>query len=1184
MNSGGKFYKKKSEEKNSLFLNNQNYYKRNNSPIMVYNSIPYNLIDNISSKKGMRNTSLNETRNIQYPSYQTYFNNSNNYYLPSNQQYNKEDNKYKFVENISENSEKEFIIQKMKDFINQNEKKKEEQKIKDYYEHNLINNIDTYPNGINLSISNCETQYPINNINNDDAFFRKLKIFLVNYEKYDKKNNKTINNNNLISSYECLSQMLKNKANKTNNNLQKSRYINDSVEEKPYTYRKELINNKYNIKGIYSKNNNNLNKKIINFYKQQNKTCNNFHSIIKQEQNSMMDDLNFETYEEGNNTIRNIDENYLRKNENNKTNSRIKLMNIEIKKGSQNIYKNDYSPHKNRKNQNPIIGKNINEEKKFQEKLVSKMEIFIKNIERVYIFSFKKLFHYFKQKMKSYGKKNTKNIDCKNLLKRFQKSRNRKNLNNSTLSFINTNNSAINKLNKKLLSSSYRFKNKLDIIKSKESKNNISRDIYIPKNPKNPTNFSTNKNKNKNKNRGNKGITSNKSEYINLDNSDKFNLSTELNSKKVFSSSKKNNLIRISVNRKKNFIMNEINKNINNHIKNISSFDSNPKNDTIEGFNFNIKDIKYLQEKPMIYHKKKSRISNQKMMISKEKENKNNDNYKSPDRKVLNENYEYLNKTLENNNEAINSILIKNNTKCRSPIRPKPSMIKEKYKSFYEAKKNKINNMKSKKEMNDDNLEQIIVKDIFTYDKRLFVFIKYLSSESLNDKYTKMKIKRKMINLNDNKNKFRNKECRLLKPIKLEQIEIIPPITSLKPKIKDNNNKIGIILEEKEDYNFSYKILEMIKAIQKFEKLNKFYIYKYFFDILKIIHKSDIITLAKMVPNNFQKLNDLNIKANSNIIFEDNKNEIENYNNSENNNRNLKLRKKNHIKNRLWKRNIFLNAENSFINNGIWNNLNKSDINEISDISENLNCSKHSLNLSDNMPKNNSFRVKITKYRIKERKKYQKKIKTKKDILKEDEEMRKKSMIMFLINNRFSYYNNCLRLIKTYFRKWKSNNLIKKSENIIKNNKENKIINDIGYGDNKIIDISFGVNDNKNILNINRNRRKKDKNKDGKNNIKEDEDESNIINNENSKDRKVIEKKELIGNNKDLFNSPLYKLNRINIGKRIHNDSFQDSKRIKSFPFDKNELEEKVDYFRNYLIINYAFKKSNGCSEEEKEE
>ena len=222
MINGGKVNLIENDVKNLYYLNNYSHSKRNNSPITINEPSSYNYYNyNNSINKHFNNENFNEKRNTQYPSYQSYFNNSNNYYLQSSQQYSNDNRNNKFIPNISENNEKEILIQKIKHLINENEKKKGQKIIKDYYTKNyeemIKKNIDTYPNGINLSISNCETQYPINNLNDDDEFFRKLKFFLEEYENIDnKKNNKNINN--LKSSYEYYSKILNKNENRKKNN------------------------------------------------------------------------------------------------------------------------------------------------------------------------------------------------------------------------------------------------------------------------------------------------------------------------------------------------------------------------------------------------------------------------------------------------------------------------------------------------------------------------------------------------------------------------------------------------------------------------------------------------------------------------------------------------------------------------------------------------------------------------------------------------------------------------------------------------------------------------------------------------------------------------------------------------------------------------------------------------------
>ena len=283
---------------------------------------------------------------------------------------------------------------------------------------------------------------------------RKLRIILDNYDKNENKDNNFINNN--LTSYEFRSNMLKRGSNKTINNL-KNRYFNDSVEEKPNTYRQETINNKFNLKANYlSNNNNSLNNKNRMFYKLQNKSCKNSHNVIKKHHSYRKDITNSEAYEKRNDTIRTNDENYLRKISNNRTISRIKLMNIEIKKGNKNLYNNTHQQRsKKNQSQSLISWKNMNKEYKIQEQYILKIKLFIKFIEKLYISSLHNFFIYFKKKLLLYGmEKNEENKDYQNLLKRFQKSRNRKNDNNSALSFNRINNNTISntyELNKKKL-------------------------------------------------------------------------------------------------------------------------------------------------------------------------------------------------------------------------------------------------------------------------------------------------------------------------------------------------------------------------------------------------------------------------------------------------------------------------------------------------------------------------------------------------------------------------------------------------------------------------------------------------------------------------------------------------------------------------------------------------------------
>ena len=1164
MINGGKINLSGNGIKNLYYMNNHSHSKRNYSPITINDTSSYNYYNYNNSQ--YNNDNFNEKKNIQYPSFQSYFNNSNNYYLQSSQQYSNDKRNNKFIHNISENNEKEIIIQKIKHLINENEKKKGQKIIKDYYiknyEEMIKKNIDTYPNGINLSISNCETQYPINNLNGDDEFFRKLKFFLEEYENFDNKNNnRNINN---LKSYEYYSKILKKNENRKKYNY-KVNYFNESGGDINYTYRQEQNNNKPNYQEKNQKNNS-LNKSIKKFYKDYNNTSDNFHNLNKKKDIKFRNDKTMnDIYEKQYNTNRNIDDNYLHKINNNNisnnwTKSRIKLMDIKTKKKDNQKYKNVLQ-YLNIKNKNKLIRKNINKEYEFQEKYITKMKLFIQYIENFYILSLNNFFCYFIEKLKLYGiQKITKNQETKNLLKRFQQSRNIK-TNYNSISFNNNNYNTINNAynrNKNTLIKHYKYKANQFATESKKIKNNISPDIYIQKNKIDQIRLSNNKYKK------NKGISPHISNNKITDNIN--NLSTDYNSKKLFSTNEKKNLIKTNINNNNlnnNLNKNEaenINKNIHNHIKNISSFDINSKSDKFVFLNENnLKEKSLSKKKSIVYLKPKSGINNlKKMIIIKDKETYNNKNNNiSPDKKVLKNNHENLNNnnTIQYNNKEINSLIIKNVSICyRSPLKLKCPIKKEHQKYIYKAKKSKDKIPKNKIESN--KIEEFVVKSISTYDKRLWITIKYMASEKANQIFFKMTIKKRLLNIKDNKNIFLENELNILKPSNKESIEIIPPLSVLKTQIENSNNKISIIPEEKEDINFSKKIIDIVKIIQKAEKENIAYFYKYFFDTIKKENISKITTLSqkeifKNVENNFKKINDIDFNKISNKIIKDNENEknINNINEELNNSNNDDITytiRKSLLKKELCKRNLFpdidiprLNIEdNSCFNNEInLNNLNKSDIYERSEISD-ITGGEKNMNYSDifSITKKNTFRIKITKYKIIKGRlldnKKKKKIKTKKDIVKEDEEMRKKNKMIYLITNKFSYYNNCLRLIKNYFNIWK-----------IKNN---------------------NLKEEKNIRNIT--------------------DESISENINNSNDEAIIKINDLIKNNKDIFNLTFNALNKINNRKGIQIESIQDSEENKTINLvDKNELEEKIEYFRMYLMSNYVFKRKNvGSSEEEK--
>ena len=1202
MINGGSMSLNKNDFNNNLyFINNQSYLNRNGSPLMKMNTTPYqySINNNNYINNAYHNTNLNNKRNIKnmrYPSYKSYFNESNNYYLPSSQQYINANNNYNYKNNqdVPENNEEKLIMKKLQNIINENEKKKEQQILNDFYTQNykeMVNkNIDSYPNGINLSISNCETQYPITKLNKNEDFVRKLRIFLDDYEKNNRsknqktnKNNKNNNNSNSLTSYEFYSKKLKNSNEKKSSFKQKIKYMNDSNGEMSNTFREPQIDNNQN----YTKKNNS----ILKFIKDYNKTCDNFrnkrnkNSSIKETTNKKRS--NYDTNVSENYTIRSIGEVH-EKNNGNLSKSRIKLMSIQNKQKEYRSICNRFTNIKNRKNE--IIGKNLSKEYELQEKYISKIKLFIDYIEGFYIMSLNKFFRYFIKILQTYNLLNaTKNKDCAKLLKRFQKTRNLKNNLNNISNNSNINNTISHKnfiLSQKNIIENYKTK-----YNSKPIKNNISPEIYIPKNKIEHIRLSRNNvlnnnvfNNLSNNKRKNMVVSSTISNDKNIKTTDnKYNLSTDYKSKKIFSSQEKKNMIKQNISKNNYLLNNKEVENKNNHIKNISSFDINSKTNTFDDFTNNLLDKNNSKPKPIIYLKPKSRAQNlKKMIISKDK---NLDNKINTEKKIsYNKEVMFNNTTLNNElnnitNQSLSkqNITFQNKNSFRSPIKSKsPSKI-DTYKKVYSIKTNEGKRL-NKQMLSKNIAEELVIKNLNTHDKRLWVSIKYITSELSVQKFSKMKIRRRLLNLSNNKNIFLNNELQLLNPFKIDTIEIIPPLSLFKKQNK-SNNKITMIPEEKEDMNYSSKILDMIKIIQKYIKKNIIDSQKKFFEALKEKYNLCLISLSQrktfsMIKNNFKSININNISYNN---LEDNDNEIE---------ENITNSKKSNKKKEHWKRNLFpevniprLKTEDNDFNFEKINNLNRSELYEKSEFSDTVNTGEKSLNISGvfDRPKKHSFRLKITKYKIfREIIGQKKKIKIKKDIIKEEEEMRKKNKIIYLLTNKFSDYNNCLRKIKNYFNIWKVNILNIKSTIFNKNDNEKN---------EKGLDNTNGIKDNENNINYSGDDKIKEKKEEDECEKEEDDDYSNI-DNLDSKDEGIIKINDLINNRSDILNNfPLNELSKINNQKRIEINSIKDSEENKSFLYDRNELEEKIQYFRIYLINYYAFKKKNiGSSEEEKEE
>ena len=1173
MNKGGKISLNKKDIKYINQLDNNSKIKRNLSPQFVTNTI---LSDYINNKNNYFKNKK-QKRNLNSPSYNTFLNNSNIYNLSSSYQSIQPEIKkeYEFAPQQNEN---EILLQKMKDLINQREKKKEKNVLNEYYTQHYLEtmkkNIDTYPNGIKLSISNCETQYPINNLNDDDDFFKNLKILLETYENKKKNNGK--------KSPDHL-----NNEKKYNNNT-KPLYINLLDETLTEHNNDSYIDNNDYI--------NIVNKKNRNLSIEYNKTFDNTTTKIYENKNTFKEEKNNnKLIEIKNYTSRNNDKkSQFNKNINSSIRNRIRLINLynqNKNKINLNIKLSKYNKTKSKNKKEKNIIKVSDEKEKYD-----KIQLFIAYLEECFILSLNNFFLYFIKQLKLYNKeKCKKNKDSINLLKRFQKSRNKEkyifnsfSINNN-FKYNNINNNTYNNNN----SIEKYGKSKLYLTNSKTLKSNINPNIYIPKNYNYLKRIRLNKkiinqnNSSYDKNRKSLDLFPSLSKTNNAEFIDKINnLNINNNYKTLFTSNQKNNLIksRNEYNFNNNFSYYKETEVKNNHFKYISSFDRSKNDDSLnESNNTNFKNNSHSKTKPIVYVKPKTKVSDlKKKFISKEKDNINNKNNKkniknksllfNKNKDLINKNISFFNELNEKNNSYNNnsysSLLFKNMNENINKI-PKKSNTpyrKENNKIIQKKNNNKYKKINGKI-LNNSYIEEYVLKDICTYDKRLWVTIKYITSEKSILNFTKMKIRRKFSNLSKNKNFFLNNKLKLLKPIKEESFKFISPLTLLNKHIMNGNNKFSVIIEDNnEDNNYKNLIIKLDSIFQKYEKQISSYFHKYFFDLLKAnLNPLSQRQIFKDIKNNFKKISNRSICHISNDIIQ--KNDIDN--NSDNDN-NSQIRNR-EPKNQYWKRNLIpdnLNKKNKSYNKDILNiDLNKSDLYEKSKLPENINgIEKLDFSGLYNFTKKRKFKEKITK----------------KDSIEEDEdeEIKMNNKIKFLLTNRFSKDNNSLRTIKKYFNIWRrKNNEYQDTNNIVNENEnDNNNNNNIKQNINKCYKIIY------NKENIDNNIFKKEKSENVEN---EEENESGgDNNNKDNLTNKIIKKEQFKKNKNNIFNIRLNRLIRINNKKRNEFNSLIDSGNENTpYDLDIREFEDKIEYFRRYLINYYAFKLKNiSINEEEKEE
>ena len=84
-------------------------------------------------------------------------------------------------------------------------------------------------------------------------------------------------------------------------------------------------------------------------------------------------------------------------------------------------------------------------------------------------------------------------------------------------------------------------------------------------------------------------------------------------------------------------------------------------------------------------------------------------------------------------------------------------------------------------------MEETIIKDICTHDKRLWVFFKYIISPKMLQYFESIKLQRRFKNINDFNYNFKNKNIMFLKPEYIDSIKIIPAYSPLGSHYKYND-------------------------------------------------------------------------------------------------------------------------------------------------------------------------------------------------------------------------------------------------------------------------------------------------------------------------------------------------------------------------------------------------------------
>ena len=1047
------------------FAKNYSNQQRNYSPIMKKERKPakYYIIEECPNKS-LLNKSINEdlynsqyqnyTNPInyiqQYPNYMT----SNNFY-PSRQNmvyyenvippgnkyiYNDSNYNYNFVPNFVPQSANDRMYMNMSQMANINEFQNEN----NINPHKNKVKADKYKNGINLNISNFETQYPLTYLNDDPYHKRKpliqnyIKKYMMNFKSPDDFPSRIFNKNNdkkvvNISQIKPLINIPEDQGNiqfKNSNNEQDS--VSSSIFHKKNKSQRQFDNNA--LKGEYYQIYNN-NKKDRNI------SINNYYNNIYESTKGRINKSTFYDDERS----RNTDESY-----------KIPKFDITTK-----IQRN--------RSKNRSIGKNSLKKFHIQERYITKLKIFINHLEQYYILSFQNYFRYFIGQLKTYKKSNfDKNKDL--LLKRFQRVRNKRNdflykLNNissdkdATLHNINN----IKKI-KKINNISYLVNNRSVYIPKK----NIYQGHDLNNLTLNSENSSTinfkefNILKNASSRNRNKILTeSNLSSYYNS-----VSNYTKIDKKKINQDYSVDN-----INKKRNDFIYKNKNNLNKSQDNSHSFNRrlNISNDRQK---YNTSANNSLNKNSIVYVKPKPKM-NLKQSLNRNKSGINKSlNDKDGLSSILNESI--FKNSINNTDNKINYNALCNNSfninsidGLRSPIKSNKyhtrniSDIAQEVIDNANINTNKKSNQKTENNgvsdgnsdisngndnINEDVIEEIIIKDINTYDKRLSVFIKYIISPKAKQKFLKMKLQRRLKNI---KNVDDKKGMFLLEFEHTDSFELIDPLAILNSHFKyseySNQRKMEMkevkeISEEnesnnnsaEEDENNYNKLLKMINILEKYKSECILYFKEYFFDQMSNSDTNiNIETLTQRdifnnIKNNFQTLEISNLSDNDNnynlssFIKDDNKEDDENENQKNNYNKTGENWKYNLNNNLLGKDKSFKNEEENYFSGNIKMVRKKLlNFNKINDI-----CKKR-----------NSVRVKIEKNKL-----LKNVIKDKDPEAKKEEfELRRKNKLKLIILRKMNHFKYNKRAKRHFLRIWRNNkNINDNNQNALNNKGDNE--------------------------------------------------------------------------------------------------------------------------------------------------